>query len=146
MRVGHNPHKDQLLSTPCYLHQVVIPVYIPHQEGYFKDSFKILQLCINSLVATVRAKTCISIVNNGSCDDVKMYLNDLYEQKLIQELIHTENIGKLNAILKGMDEYLLEQEKKKKSIDEINGDKITLGSLEDVTLTGNWPKKYGSNE
>lgn len=51
-----------------------------------------------------------------------------------------------NAILKGMDEDLLEQEKKKKSIDEINGDQIQLGSLEDVTLTGNWPKKYGSNE
>lgn len=51
-----------------------------------------------------------------------------------------------NAILKGMDEDLLEQEKKKKSIEEINGDKIVLGSLDDVTLTGNWPKKYGSNE
>lgn len=51
-----------------------------------------------------------------------------------------------NQILKGMDEDLLEQEKKKVSIDEINGDKIVLGSLEDVTLTGNWPKKYGSNE
>lgn len=102
MRVGHNPHKDQLLSAPDYLHQVVIPVYIPHQEGYFKDSFKILQLCINSLVATVHAKTCISIVNNGSCDDVKVYLNDLYEQRLIHELIHTENIGKLNAVLKGI--------------------------------------------
>ena len=51
-----------------------------------------------------------------------------------------------NAILKGMDEDLLEQEKKKKSIDEINGDRILLGSLEDVSLTGNWPKKYGSNE
>ena len=51
-----------------------------------------------------------------------------------------------NQILKGMDEDLLEQEKKKVSIDEINGDKILLGSLEDVTLTGNWPKKYGSNE
>jgi hypothetical protein len=32
--------------------------------------------------------------------DVKVFLNDLYEQKLIQELIHTENIGKLNAVLK----------------------------------------------
>jgi hypothetical protein len=51
-----------------------------------------------------------------------------------------------NEVLKGMDEELLEQEKKKKAIDEINGDKIVLGSLEDVTLTGNWPKKYGSNE
>lgn len=51
-----------------------------------------------------------------------------------------------NEVLKGMDEDLLEQEKKVVSIDEINGDKITLGSLEDVTLTGNWPKKYGNNE
>lgn len=102
MRVGHNPHKDQLLSALDYLHQVVIPVYIPHQEGYFKDSFKILQLCINSLAATVHAKTFISLVNNGSCDEVKFYLNGLYEQNIIQELIHTENIGKLNAILKGI--------------------------------------------
>lgn len=51
-----------------------------------------------------------------------------------------------NAVLNGMDEDLLEQEKKVISIDEINGDKIILGSLEDVSLTGNWPKKYGSNE
>ncbi|MBX9888410.1 MAG: glycosyltransferase family 2 protein [Flavobacteriaceae bacterium] len=102
MRVGHNPYKDQPLTIPEYVHQVVIPVYVPHQEGYFKDSFKILQLCVNSLVATVHAKTCISIVNNGSCDDVKIYLNELYEQNVIQELIHTENIGKLNAVLKGI--------------------------------------------
>jgi hypothetical protein len=33
-----------------------------------------------------------------------------------------------------------------KSIDEINGDKITLGSLEEAALTGNWPKKYGNND
>ena len=51
-----------------------------------------------------------------------------------------------NDILKGMDEELLKQEKKKKSIEEIDGDKIVLGSLQDVTLTGNWPKKYGKND
>lgn len=102
MRVGYNPHRDQPLTTPAYFHQVVIPVYIPHQEGYFKDSFKILRLCIKSLVATVHFKTFISIVNNGSCNDVKIYLNELYEQNVIQELIHTESIGKLNAILKGI--------------------------------------------
>ncbi len=51
-----------------------------------------------------------------------------------------------NDILKGMDEELLKQEKKKKSIEEINGDKIILGSTTDITLTGNWPKKYGNNE
>ena len=35
---------------------------------------------------------------------------------------------------------------KVESIDEINGPQIILGSLEEVTLTGNWPKKYGNNE
>ena len=51
-----------------------------------------------------------------------------------------------NAILEGLDPELLEQEKKVEDINEINGDRITLGSLVEVTLTGNWPKRYGNNE
>ncbi len=51
-----------------------------------------------------------------------------------------------NAILAGLDEELIEQENKVNSIEEINGDVIKLGSLEDVTVTGNWPKKYGNND
>lgn len=51
-----------------------------------------------------------------------------------------------NALLKDLDQELVKQENKVESIDEINGDKIILGSLEEVSLTGNWPKKYGSNE
>ncbi len=51
-----------------------------------------------------------------------------------------------NKILQGLDEDLIRQENEKESIDEINGDKIILGSLEDVTITGNWPKKYGKND
>ncbi|BCY29159.1 hypothetical protein [Flavobacterium okayamense] len=51
-----------------------------------------------------------------------------------------------NALLADLDQELVEQENKVESIDEINGDKITLGSLEEAVVTGNWPKKYGSNE
>lgn len=51
-----------------------------------------------------------------------------------------------NAILEGLDPELLEQEKKVEDINEINGDKITLGSLVEVTLSGNWPKRYGKND
>jgi glycosyltransferase involved in cell wall biosynthesis len=102
MRVGYNPHKDQTVAVSEYFHQVVIPVYIPSEDGYFKDSFAILKLCLESLLATVHSKTFISIVNNGSCVIVADYLNDLYQRQKIQELIHTENIGKLNAILKGI--------------------------------------------
>jgi hypothetical protein len=102
MRVGFNPHKDKLQSVLEYTHQVIIPVYIPNEEGYFKDSFKIFQLCLESLFTTIHNKTFVTIVNNGSGDFVKEYLNELLDQKRIHEVIHTENIGKLNAVLKGL--------------------------------------------
>lgn len=102
MRIGYNPHKDQPQEQCEYLHQIVIPVYIPNLEGYFKDSFRIFQLCLESLFSTIHDKTFVTIVNNGSGDFVKDYLDKLLKENKIQELIHTQNIGKLNAILKGL--------------------------------------------
>jgi hypothetical protein len=102
MRVGSNPHKDKETSHANYLHQIVIPVYIPEFEGYFKDSFRILQLCINSLLETIHNKTFLTVINNGSCLEIRNYLDDLYSNNKIHEVIHTENIGKVNAILKGI--------------------------------------------
>ena len=102
MRVGFNPNKDKVLPKSDYTHQVIVPVYIPHQKDYFKDSFQILQLCLESLFKTCHAKTYITVVNNGSCVEVVNYLNQLHQEVKIQELIHTTAIGKLNAILKGL--------------------------------------------
>ena len=102
MRVGYNPYKDQKNDESKYIHQVIIPVYIPNHEAYFKDSFTILKLCLESLFATIHKKTFITIANNGSDKIVSDYLDALLRQNKIQELIHTENIGKLNAILKGL--------------------------------------------
>ena len=102
MRVGFNPYKDMPNERSSYTHQIVIPVYIPNQEGYFKDSFKILKLCIESVLKTVHNKTFITVVNNGSCIEVRDYLDELFACKKIHEVIHTDNIGKLNAILKGL--------------------------------------------
>lgn len=102
MRVGNNPHKDKETSHANYLHQIVIPVYIPEFEGYFKDSFQILKLCINSLLETIHDKTFVTVINNGSCLEVQKYLDSLLANNKIQEVIHTENIGKVNAILKGI--------------------------------------------
>jgi hypothetical protein len=102
MRIGYNPNKDQQQEQATYIHQVVIPVYIPNQEGYFRDSFKILQLCLNSLFATIHDKTFVTIVNNGSAGFIQDYLDELLKGDKIQELIVTHNIGKLNAILKGL--------------------------------------------
>ncbi|WP_426092177.1 glycosyltransferase family A protein [Flavobacterium sp. DSR3-2] len=102
MRIGYNPHKDQPQEEPEYLHQIIIPVYIPKKEDYFKDSFAIFQICLTSLFATIHNKTFITIVNNGSGSFVRDYLNKLLAQNSIHEVIHTQNIGKLNAILKGL--------------------------------------------
>ena len=102
MRLGFNPQKDKKQQPSDFFHQVVIPVYIPNQEGYFKDSFTILKLCLESLFNTIHNKTFVTIVNNGSEKLVSDYLDLLLKENKIQELIHTENIGKVNAVLKGL--------------------------------------------
>ncbi|KAF2333118.1 glycosyltransferase family A protein [Flavobacterium daemonense] len=102
MRIGYNPYKDQKINDSEYFHQIIIPVFIPNQEGYFKDSFAILKLCIESLIDTIHDKTFVTIVNNGSDKVISNYLDSLFAEKKIHEVIHTENIGKLNAVLKGL--------------------------------------------
>lgn len=102
MRVGFNPHKDKTQTVSDYFHQVIIPVYIPNEEGYFKDSFAILKFCMDSLFKTIHDKTYVTVVNNGSCDLIVDYLNKLHKANKIQEVIHTTNVGKLNAVLKGI--------------------------------------------
>jgi len=102
MRVGFNPHKDKPLEKVAFNHQVIIPVFIPNLEGYYADGLKILKLCLDSLFATVHSKTFVTIVNNGSDTKVVEYLDSLFNEGKIHELIHTTNIGKVNAILKGL--------------------------------------------
>ena len=102
MRIGDNPNKFSGKQVKHYAHQVIIPVYILDGEAYFKDSFHIFQLCVQSLLATTHSNTYITIVNNGSGNRVVNYLNDLAAQNKIQEVIHNTNIGKINAVLKGI--------------------------------------------
>lgn len=102
MRVGFNPQKDKLFEKNFFFHQIVIPVYIPHHNDYFKDSFQILKYCLESLFKTSHCRTYVTIVNNGSCDEVTEYLNELFNERKIHELINTTNIGYINAMLKGI--------------------------------------------
>lgn len=102
MRLGFNPNKDKEISKSEYFHQIVIPVYIPNMEGYFKDNFEILKLCLSSLWKTSHSRTYITIVNNGSCEQVVDYLTGLYKEYKIQEIVHVSNIGYINAMLKGI--------------------------------------------
>mgnify|MGYP005989816577 CR=1 FL=1 len=126
MRIGFNPNKDKIKEVDEYFHQVIIPVYIPNKHGYFKDSFQILVHSLESLFKTSHTKTFFTIVNNGSCKEVVDYLQKLFIDNKINELIHTTNIGKLNAILKG-----------------INGHKFKLITISDadVLFLNNWQEE-----
>jgi hypothetical protein len=103
MRKGTNPAKlnDIKVENDCF-HQVVLPVYLPKLEGYYKEGLDILELCLESIYLTVHDKTFISVVNNGSCKEVRDYLDNLMHDGKIQEVIHTTAIGKINAIAKGL--------------------------------------------
>lgn len=102
MRSGFNPNKDKPQEPNDFFHQLIIPVYIPNQEGYFKDSFMILKYSLESLFKTTHPKTYITLINNGSDSLVADYFTQLHKTGKIHEIINTTNIGKLNAILKGI--------------------------------------------
>ena len=101
MRIGNNPSNHKIIESINALHRVIIPVYIPHENEYFKDAFKIFEYCLFSLVKTSSTKLKISIVSNGSCDAVNKKLFKIQQELAIDELIiEKEGIGKINSVLK----------------------------------------------
>ena len=100
MRIGMNPQKmDKKIILTTY-HRVVVVVYIPDSNGFYKNSFKVFKLCIDSLVATINKNCVITVVNNGSCKEVSDFLYCYLEEKKIDTLIHhNTNIGKIDAMI-----------------------------------------------
>jgi len=101
MRIGSNPEKTSKAITIENYHRIVIPVYIPNFEGYFKDAFDVFKLCLESLLLTIHSKTRITIYNNNCHPEVKEYIDLKYsESNCIDQVFHSkENLGKINAIL-----------------------------------------------
>ncbi|MFK8060229.1 MAG: glycosyltransferase family A protein [Polaribacter sp.] len=101
MRIGINPEKNNKELDIVNYHRIIIPVYIPHFNDYFKDALEVFKLCLESLLLTVHTKTRITIYNNNSHQKVKDYIDKKYEDSfLIDQVFHSkENVGKVNAIL-----------------------------------------------
>lgn len=51
-----------------------------------------------------------------------------------------------SVILFDQDENMVKKENQVISVDGVNGDAITVGSMEEVNTNGNWPKNYGKKE
>ncbi len=101
MRVGTNPEKENNTLEVDIYHRIIIPVYIPNFDGYFKDGLGVFKLCIQSLLKTIHVKTRVTIYNNASHVKVKNFIDDLYDkEELIDQVFHSKtNVGKINAIL-----------------------------------------------
>jgi len=103
MRKGKNISKDILLPVSDSNHRVIIPLYIPNEEDYYKDAFTIFTYCLTSIHKTSLSDIKVSVISNGSCSSVNAKLFQLQEEKYIDELIiEKESIGKVNSILKAL--------------------------------------------
>jgi len=100
MRQGMNPQKEEQKLKLVSNHRIIIVVYIPEEVGFYKNSFEVFKLCLESLIHSVTLTARISIVNNGSNNEVTTYLNQSFKIGEIDTLIsHRSNIGKIDALI-----------------------------------------------
>ncbi|EGV44389.1 glycosyltransferase family 2 protein [Bizionia argentinensis JUB59] len=98
MRTGSNPQKSDYKVSSTFNHRIVQVIYIPELSGYYKKMFEVFKLSIFSLIKTIPKSSAITIVDNGSCNEVKQFLIDILKQKKINSLQLLEtNIGKIDA-------------------------------------------------
>ncbi|OEK08846.1 hypothetical protein A8C32_00795 [Flavivirga aquatica] len=103
MRKGKNISKNELLNLADCSHRIIIPLYIPNLEGYYKEAFEIFKMCLFSINRTSISLVKISVISNNCCEEVNNKLFELYQKKDIDELIiEQEAIGKINSILKAL--------------------------------------------
>ncbi len=95
-----NPQKQSKKIQLRCQHRLIIVVFIPSLEGYYKDVLEVFKLCLDSAITTTNSNCAITVVNNASCKQVSQYLEDKLEAKSIDTIIHhEENIGKIDALV-----------------------------------------------
>lgn len=103
MRKGENMVRDKKLELEACSHRVIIPLYIPNEDVYYQDAFRIFKMCLMSVRKTAISPLKISVISNGSSAIVNAKLFELSQEGQIDELIvEIENIGKINSILKAL--------------------------------------------
>jgi hypothetical protein len=101
MRIGSHPDKDQtaLKSIEKY-HRVIIIIYIPNLVGYFTDAKRILEINLGSACKTIHSKATITLINNGSCIEIRDFLRAFTVSNNIDKLVeYNPNRGKVDPLI-----------------------------------------------
>lgn len=100
MRVGMNPQKQsKKIELDCQ-HRLIIVVYIPSLEGYYKNVLEVFKLSLESAITTINTNCAITVVNNASCNEVVKYLDQKIAEGNVDTVIHhKKNIGKIDALI-----------------------------------------------
>jgi len=99
-RTGISPLKflKKNISEPKDV-TVVIVTYLPDEYGYYEKKFDVLKLCLHSIWAHTDVPYDLMIVDNGSSEELITYLQEQFEQNLIQHLVlNRMNLGLMRGI------------------------------------------------
>lgn len=89
-----NPARNKNISYKPSRVTAAIMTYIPNLEGYFTHRLDVLKLSLESLIHTTSGQVDIAVFNNGSCEEVRKYLDLQLEAGRIDYLIHShQNLG-----------------------------------------------------
>ena len=97
-RVGMNPSRGKFTDYKPARVTAAVLVHIPHFEGYYEHRMQVLKVCLGSLMEHTDLPFDLLVFDNGSCGEVRQYLNHLLGAGEIQYLIHSDiNVGKIGA-------------------------------------------------
>jgi glycosyltransferase involved in cell wall biosynthesis len=85
------------LSPPAPLTLATI-VCVPELEGYWSESLEVLATCLESLRRTTPAPFELMVLDNGSCDPVRSFLQDRFAAGEVHQLfLSRRNLGKVGG-------------------------------------------------
>ena len=98
MHVVHNTARFvEKVAQPADITVAVVNC-IPFLSGYYEQSLDVLKACITSIHANTPEAHDLMVFDNHSCREARQYLQEAYEQDIIQYLVLSDkNIGKIGA-------------------------------------------------
>lgn len=105
MREGAKPAEVHSLLPAFLRHRIIIPIYIPRLDGYYKNALEILRLCLDSLRSTIAGKASVTLVSNNAAreviDELERYSNAGWIDQIVLNRVNRGKVDAVNSAAKG---------------------------------------------